>query len=164
MNSIDIPGWVGVIATLFVIVSAAAGAVSIAWSKATTSRQSLLESNNNTLADRVDILEGELERERREHKAELEKKDIKHAAEVKEYRTLIASLQEKVSVLERVVTGREQLEHLTELLLAHDKRVDAFVLQQGQHEKNATTWSEDLKGLLVANKRLLHEVLEEMRK
>jgi hypothetical protein len=73
-------------------------------------------------------------------------------------------LQEKVSVLERVVTGREQLEHLTELLLAHDKRVDAFVLQQGQHEKNATTWSEDLKGLLVANKRLLHEVLEEMRK
>lgn len=160
----DIPGWVEVIATLFVIVSAAAGAVSIAWSKATTSRQTLLESNNKTLGDRVDILEGELERERRDHKAELEKKDIKHAAEVKEYKTLIASLQEKVSVLERVVTGREQLEHLTEMLLAHDKRVDSFFLQQGQHEKNATSRHEDVKGLLVANKRLLSEVLEEMRK
>jgi hypothetical protein len=160
---VDVPGWVGVIATLFVIVSAAAGAVSIAWSKATTSRQSLLEANNKTLGDRVGILEAVLERERADHKAELEKKDLTHAAEVREYRTKTSAMEEKVAVLEKVVTGREQLEALTSMLLAHDKRVDAFFLQQSKQEQAGVAQHEELKGLLISNKRVLAEVLEAVK-
>jgi hypothetical protein len=162
MQNVDVPAWIGIIATLFVIVSAAAGAVSIAWSKATTSRQSLLEANNNTLADRVAILEEELKRERLDHKAELEKKDLAHLAEVTAYKTQTDSLLEKVAVLEKVVTGREQLELLTEMLVAHDKRVDTFFLQQAAHDTDAVARNEDLKGLMIANKRLLTQLLERM--
>jgi hypothetical protein len=44
--------------------------------------------------------------------------------ELKEERTLRTSLDNKVKVLEKVVTGREQLIHIQESLDNHDKRVD----------------------------------------
>lgn len=156
----NIPVWVTAIGALFVIVATVAGAISIAWSKATTSRQSLLEANNKTLDDRVQILEDELERERRDHTAEIEKKDLKHAGEIRALTASATALQDKVAVLERVVTGREQLDHITELLIAHDKRVDNFALNQLQHDHDATTRHEDLLAILTANKRTLAEVLK----
>lgn len=147
--SFDIPTWLGVIGALFTIVAVVAGAVAVVFSKATTSRQTLLESNNRTLAERVDLLEDEINR-----------KDTEHAAQVKEYQAQIKALQEKVAVLEKVVTGREMLEHLTDLVTAHDKRVDSFFQELQKHDKDSSDRADDLKGLMIANKRLLHDLLE----
>jgi hypothetical protein len=72
-------------------------------------------------------------------------------------------MEEKVAVLEKVVTGREQLEALTSMLLAHDKRVDAFFLQQSKQEQAGVAQHEELKGLLISNKRVLAEVLEAVK-
>ena len=158
----QIPTWVGVIATLFVIVATLAGAVAIALSKANTTRQGLLEANNKTLTERVALLEEDLSREREKYKTDLEKKELAHVAEVKEYKAQTEGLQEKVAVLEKVVTGREQLEHILELLIAHDQRVDTFYLQQEQHSGDAIERFRTLNERLSANHDLLTSIAQEV--
>jgi hypothetical protein len=149
----NLPDIVQVIGALLVILALVFGAVAVAWSAAAKSRTALLEQNNTTLKERVDILERENERKDIQHTAERERERAEHKRELTEVTTRADGLEEKVRVLEKVVTGREQLNTLIELLTAHDQRVDGFMLQQQRQDKDAADRHSILADLLEGGNR-----------
>lgn len=82
--------------------------------------------------------------------------------DLNEERTLRKTLEEKVRVLEQVVTGKEELEHISAFLINHDRRVDErHTALSGKVEGIKKTVDDlvDVNLDLVENYKGLHDVM-----
>jgi hypothetical protein len=100
----DVPTWLNALGVLFGIIVLVAAAVAVIWSTAAQKRAEALEGTNAALVTRIDIQDKEIVRLETERKA----------------------LQERVHVLEDVVTSKQELGVLQDTLITHDKRVDVL--------------------------------------
>jgi hypothetical protein len=164
-------GWISALGVLFGIIVLVSAALAVIFSTAAKQRTQLLEDTNKALTERVAFLEKEADRKDSEHKAErVEDRaefDKRYALDLAEKK----ALTEKVSVLERVVTGREQLEHIQAILEAHDARVDVLAgvinnnhSMMAEHVHVHKTDMTSIKKQLTGNRRLLTSIMRELVK
>lgn len=166
-----LPSWITGLGALLGIIVLVAAAIAVFFSAAAKQRTELLEATNKTLTERVSFLEREAIRKDAEYEKQHALDKAEHAKEKALALSEKNALVEKVRVLEQVVTGREQLEHLQSVLEAHDARVDLVSMTINTNQQLLT--EHDLairhdmlliKKSLVTNKRLLTSIMRELAK
>lgn len=153
-----LPTWLTALSGLFGIIVLVGTALAVLWSTAAKTRTQVLEDTNKTLMERVQFLEDEGERKDREHQQEraLDQKEYEKQREIDQAEK--DALKQKVAVLERVVTGRELLEHIQATMDAHGSQVDAFVLGHSKDMQSIGARLESIQRALTANRRLLNAI------
>lgn len=106
---IDVSGWVGILGLIFTIIVVLTAALALARANAANSTVTALRGDRDDLITRLSLANDKI---------------VTQAGIMELMRLDLQKSNEKIAIIERLASGKEQLDHLQVQLDTHDKRVD----------------------------------------